>query len=290
LDRALEVRAHPDRLARLWSNPQARLLVLADARVPLGVDGLAWSAPEGAYDPQRHLLLGLLEGRPVFIADGPCESPRLRESMEGLSDLDLELAFAAVGLLGWHRRAGFCAECGARTEVVHGGQARRCRSCATESYPRTDPAVIVAILDDADRLLLGRQASWAARRHSVFAGFVETGESLEQAVHREMAEEVGLSLTEVTYLGSQPWPFPRSLMVAFAARAVGSELTVAEDEIENARWFTRAELRTAFAAGEVLPPSTTSIAARMIQAWLAGDLSPAGLAGASISNSEQLTS
>lgn len=290
LDRALEARADPSALSQLWSQPQARLLVLGGGRIPLEGSGLAWQPCTGEFDPQRHLLLGLVDKAAVFVSAGSAQAPALRETMESLPDLELEVAFAAVGLVGWHQRAGFCAECGAPTEVVAGGEARRCTSCAVESYPRTDPAVIVAITDSQDRLLLGRQASWAPRRHSVFAGFSETGESLEQTVHREIAEEVGLALTEVRYLGSQPWPFPRSLMVAFAARAASAELLVAEAEIESARWFSRDQLRAAFASGEVLPPSTTSIAWRMVQAWLADDLTPDGLVAARISNSEQVRS
>ncbi len=290
LDRALEARTDPSHLAKLWTAPQARLLLVGGGRVPLTGTRLTWQPCSGSYDPQRHLLLGLVDGAAVFVAEGAADAPALRETMERLSDPELEIAFAAVGLVGWHQRSRFCSECGAVTKVVAGGQARRCTDCATESYPRTDPAVIVAITDSEDRLLLGRQATWAPRRHSVFAGFAETGESLEQTVHREMAEEVGLELTGVRYLGSQPWPFPRSLMVAFAARAVSAEVRIAEDEIENARWFTREELRAAFASGEVLPPSTTSIAARMIQAWLAGELSSDGLAGAVISNNALVTS
>ena len=290
LDRALDARTDSSHLGELWAAPQARLLLVGSGRVPLSDAQLAWQPCTGSYDPQRHLLLGLVDGAAIFVADGAAGAPVLRETMERLPDLDLELAFAAVGLVGWHQRSRFCAECGARTEVFAGGEARRCLGCGTESYPRTDPAVIVAITDADDRLLLGRQASWAARRHSVFAGFAETGESLEQTVHREMAEEVGLELTDLRYLGSQPWPFPRSLMVAFAARATSAEVHVAEAEIEHARWFTREELRAAFASGEVLPPSTTSIATRMVHAWLTGDLSAAGLAGARISNSEQVRS
>ena len=131
--------------------------------------------------------------------------------------------------------------------------------------------MIVAILDSSDRLLLGRQPVWPAGRHSVFAGFVEVGESLEQAVHREMAEEVGLRLHHLSYLGSQPWPFPRSLMVAFVGHADDTELTLASEEIEGARWFTRDQLRAALDV-EVTLPYAASIARRMIDSWLDGRL------------------
>lgn len=286
----MDARVDPDGVVQLWSRAEARLLTVGGGRIPLEADGLAWQPCTGPYDPQRHLLLGLVGGNPLFVAGTSSPASTLRETMERLPDIELELAFAAVGLVGWHQRAGFCAECGAATEAVAAGQARRCTGCAVESYPRTDPAVIVAITDADDRLLLGRQASWAPRRFSVFAGFAETGESLEQTVHREMAEEVGLELTDLRYLGSQPWPFPRSLMVAFSARAATPELRVDTDEIETAIWFSRDEFRAAVAAGQLLPPSTTSIAWRMVQAWLSGELSADGLAGAVISNNELVRS
>ena len=252
------------------------VLPVWEGRVPMLGGALAPSAAAGDHDPERHLLLGRLGERWWFTqaADAPGQEA-LRSVMDGLSRPELEVAFTAAGLIGWHAGAAFCSRCGAVTGVAAAGQARRCSACGRESYPRTDPAVIVAILDPDDRLLLGRQPSWAPGRHSVFAGFVEMGESLEQAVHREMAEEVGLSLTGITYLGSQPWPFPRSLMVGFSAQAAATDLTPAVGEIELARWFTREELRAAITSDEVSLPPITSIARRMIEAWLAGTL-PSG--------------
>ena len=187
--------------------------------------------------------------------------------MEGLDEPDLELAFTASALAGWHHQARFCSRCGTQTGVARAGLARSCPSCGRESYPRVDPAVIVAITDPRDRLLLGRQATWQPGRMSVFAGFLEAGESLEQAVHREVLEEVGLRLQQVSYLGSQPWPFPRSLMVGYRARVTDTGLTVDTSEIEQARWFSRDELTAALAAGEVALPASTSIAHRMISEW-----------------------
>ena len=137
---------------------------------------------------------------------------------------------------------------------------------------RSDPAVIVAVTDADDRLLLGRQPVWAKGRVSVFAGFVEAGESLEQAVHREVFEEVGLRLGPPRYLGSQPWPFPRSMMLGFTARALDTALTLDAREIEAARWYTRGQLETALAHGELTLPMRTSIAHRMITAWRRGEL------------------
>lgn len=272
LDRVEEQRRDPEWVAGLWTDPATAVLPVGDGRVPVVSGALVPSAASGDYDPERHLLLGRLGERPWFAeaAAAPAHEP-LRAVMDGLTRPELEVAFTAVGLVGWHTGAAFCSRCGAPTSVVAAGQARRCSGCGRESYPRTDTAVIVAILDPAGRLLLGRQPSWAPGRHSVFAGFVEMGESLEQAVHREMAEEVGLRLRDVTYLGSQPWPFPRSLMVGFSARAELTELTPAVGEIELARWFSTDGLRESIASGEVSLPPMTSIARRMIESWLAGD-------------------
>lgn len=274
LDRVEEQRRDPGWVEGLWSDPATAVLPVVDGRVPV-VDGmLVASPPSGPHDPQRHLLLGRLDGRPWFAEAGDAPAQQtLRSVMDGLSHPELQLAFTAVGLVGWHAGAAFCSRCGAPTSVVAGGQARRCVECGRESYPRTDPAVIVAILDPDGRLLLGRQPSWATGRHSVFAGFVEMGESLEQAVHREMAEEVGLTLTEVRYLGSQPWPFPRSLMVGFVAHSATTGVVPAEGEIELARWFTIPDLERALSAEEVTLPPVTSIARRMIDAWRGGTLS-----------------
>ena len=274
LDRVEERRVDPDWVRASWADPEAVVLPVGEVAVAVTPDGtLATRPTTGAYDPERHYLLGLIEDRPWFAtwADGD-EVTALRSVMDGLSASDLQAAFTGSGLARWHANAGFCSTCGASTRSVRGGQARECTGCGRELYPRTDPAVIVAIVDSAGRLLLGRQPSWAPGRVSVFAGFVEMGESLEQAVHREMAEEVALELADITYLGSQPWPFPRSLMVGFRARATHAQFTMAQGEIEGARWFTVDQLREATASGEVTLPPYTSIARRMIESWLAGTL------------------
>ncbi len=269
LDRAEDRRGDAQWVAELWTDPAAQVLAAT------GDGGLAWAdgglvlAPAAGPLSDRHLLLGLLDGAPLFlelVPDLPGAQP-LRTVMEGLDEAGLEVAFTASGLAGWHRQARFCSRCGAATAPVRGGLARRCPNCERESYPRVDPAVIVAITDPEDRLLLGRQAVWAPGRMSVFAGFTEVGESLEQAVYREVHEEVGLRVSGLRYLGSQPWPFPRSLMVGFSAQVSDTELVVDTTEIEQARWFSRDELDAALAAGEVILPATTSIAHRMIRRW-----------------------
>ncbi len=274
LDRVEERRTDPAWVRACWADPAAVLLPVGELAVAVTPEGtLATRSTDGAYDPERHYLLGLIGGRPWFAtwADGDTVTA-LRSVMDGLPGSELQAAFTGSGLARWHANAGFCSTCGARTRVVHGGQARKCAGCGRELYPRTDPAVIVAILDAAGRLLLGRQLSWAPGRVSVFAGFVEMGESLEQAVRREMAEELALDLADITYLGSQPWPFPRSLMVGFRARAVRTGFTAAEGEIADARWYSVGQLRYALASGAVTLPPQTSIARRMIEAWLAGTL------------------
>ena len=252
-----------------WADPRARVLaVSATGRVAWSGDGLRYTTPGGAFG-DSHVLLGLLADGPVFadISPEPGDSVVLRGAMDGLEVADLQVAFTAVALAAWHESAHFCGWCGTATTPERGGVVRRCGGCQRELYPRVDPAMIVAVTDADDRLLLGRQPVWEPRRMSVFAGFVSAGESLEQAVHREVFEEVGLHLSEVRYISSQAWPFPRSLMTAFSARAEHTELTVDTTEIEQAAWFSRDELDAALAVGEVRLPMTTSVAHRMITPW-----------------------
>lgn len=180
---------------------------------------------------------------------------------------DAGLGVAAVALAAWHRTHRCCPRCGTPTVVGHAGWVRHCPTDGVDQYPRTDPAVIMAVVDDDDRLLLGHAAHWPEHRFSTLAGYVEPGEGLEQAVRREVAEEVGVTVGEVEYRGSQPWPFPASLMLAFRARALSAGVTVDAVEITEARWFTRAELVAAVDAGEVLLPMRSSIARALIEEW-----------------------
>ena len=197
----------------------------------------------------------------------------LRSAGALLDDTDAGLLTTAVGLLSWHDNARYCARCGAATNRAQAGWMRRCTGCDREEYPRTDPSMICLVHDDAGQVLLARQPSWPAERYSVLAGFVETGESLEACVRREVQEEVGVEVSDIRYLGSQPWPFPRSLMLGFAAIADrSSPLRPADGEIEDARWFTREQVRAALDADGVgvnglrLPPSV-SIAYGMLSGW-----------------------
>jgi NAD+ diphosphatase len=191
----------------------------------------------------------------------------LRSALALVGDVDTGLLMRAAALAGYHSSHQFCSICGKATRAVDWGRSRQCDSCDTRHFPRIDPAVIVAIKDDSDRLLLGHHVGWEDTRRSLFAGFVEAGESVEQAIHRELAEEVGLEVDSLVYAGSQPWPMPRSLMLGFWAHAEG-EVRVDGEEITNAAWYTRQSLQEAAARGEVTLPPRASIAARLVQQWL----------------------
>ncbi|WP_448627091.1 NAD(+) diphosphatase [Geodermatophilus sp. URMC 64] len=221
-------------------------------------DGVPYAAVRG----ERALTVN---GRPVDSWTG------LREVGADLDDLDAGLLAQAVGILEWHERNRFSPLSGAATTIERAGWVQRDPETGAELFPRTDPAVIMLVHDGGDRCVLGRQAVWPPGRFSILAGFVEPGESAEGAVAREVAEEVGLRVTDIRYVGSQPWPFPQSLMLGFTARADGdTTLRLDEDEIEEARWFTRDELRSGSGPRALPPP--VSIARHIIDRWLEGDL------------------
>jgi NAD+ diphosphatase len=196
----------------------------------------------------------------------------LRDVGALLDDAGAGLFTAALGLGNWHAVHSRCARCGSPTDVVQAGWARRCPECGAEHYPRTDPAVIMAVVDADDRLLLGHAAHWAAGRWSTLAGFVEAGESMENAVRREVLEEAGIVVGAVDYRGSQPWPFPASLMLGFLARAVTTDIVVDGAELADARWFSRDELAVAVAHEQVVPPGRASIARALVEEWFGGPL------------------
>lgn len=186
--------------------------------------------------------------------------------MGTLDSDERNLLAIGTGLLQWDAKSRFCGSCGAPNVVRQAGHQKQCSSCGTVTFPRTDPAVIMLVTDGASRCILGRQASWAKGRYSALAGFVELGESLEDGVVRETKEEVGVDVTDVHYYGSQPWPFPQSLMLGFYARAVSATSAVVpdRDELEDARWFSKDDLR----AGLVTLPPPSSISHSLIMAWL----------------------
>ncbi|MFS0706421.1 NAD(+) diphosphatase [Cellulomonas sp. 179-A 9B4 NHS] len=194
----------------------------------------------------------------------------LRVVGAALDARDAGLATTAVALDAWHDRHPRCPRCGAPTRVAQAGWSRVCDVDGSEHYPRTDPAVIMAVVDDADRLLLGHAATWPEGRYSTLAGFVEAGESAEQAVRREVREETDVVVDRVEYRGSQPWPFPGSLMLGYRAHAVRTDITVDGEEMTAARWYTRAELTADVRAGTLLLPGRASIARALVEEWFGG--------------------
>ena len=254
-DRTAPVGEDADRPRLLWEEHPD----LPAGAVFLGeADGVPYAAVRG----ERSLTVG---GRPVDSWSG------LREVGADLDDLDAGLLVQAVGILEWHDRHRFSPLTGAETTIEQAGWVRRDPTTGTQFFPRTDPAVIM-LVHDGDRVVLGRQAVWPPGRFSILAGFVEPGESAEAAVAREVAEEVGLTVTDIRYVGSQPWPFPQSLMLGFVARVEGdTELRPDPEEIEEARWFSRDELREG-AGPRALPPPV-SIARHILDRWVAGEFS-----------------
>jgi NAD+ diphosphatase len=271
LDRASALRRRPEWVEEQRANPSARA-VLMSARGVVLEDGRLVMARPGT----NAVFLGLLDGVPLFaehIGDAEPERGRpagLREAATELPAGEAALAAYAGSLLAWHRRHRFCANCGAPTEPRDGGHERVCPSCEAHHFPRTDPVVIVRVTDGADGLLLGRQASWPEGRFSLIAGYVEPGETLEEAVRREVVEESGVAVDSVSYVASQPWPFPSSLMLGFSAVAARGNPSPADDELAEVCWFEREEVeRAARGEGPLLLAPRYSIARRLIDEWLA---------------------
>jgi NAD+ diphosphatase len=271
LDRAPGERRDPDWLTARRADPRARAVQLSERGVWIADGRLLLGPPDGS-----EVFLGLAGPVPLFASDVSAAEPPdgrpagLRDAASELPADEAALAAYAAALLAWHRRHGFCANCGSATNVVDAGHERRCPICEAHHFPRTDPVVIVRATDAGDRLLLGRSPHWPPRRYSLLAGFVEPGETLEDAVRREVLEESGIVLGEVSYLASQPWPFPSSLMLGFEARAEPGEPRAADDELEDVRWFERSAVEAAAAGrGDLLLAPPYAIARRLIDAWLA---------------------
>ena len=269
VDRDAGTRGSDDSLAAAWQRAQ---VVVVDERGRALVDGtsLVLVGPDEAPEGDR-LYLGVLEGQPFFAVAGAL--PRrlgaralgLRETGAVLDERDAGLFVHAVALVNWHAAHGCCARCGEATQAIQGGAVRVCTGCSAQHFPRTDPAVIVLVTDGADRCLLGRQPSWPPGRYSTLAGFVEPGESAEQAVAREVLEESGVVVRDVVYRGSQPWPFPSSLMLGYRAVCSADACpTVGDGELEDVRWFTREEARD---LGFTAEPRL-SIAQELLAEWL----------------------
>lgn len=284
IDRASHLRENPATLDLLWS--KAQILQIAQGRIGatgyLRADHVASLIASDEFKEGSRYFLGLdaVTGVPYFAWDtqwGVAKTDdemnvgftTLREVGAALSDIDVELALHGVALSNWHRAHPCCAKCGAPTRVDLGGAVRVCDVDKSQHHPRTDGAVIVLIRDNDDRILLGHQPVWPEGRFSCFAGFLEPGETFEQCVAREVFEESAVSVREINYLGSQPWPFPASIMISFdavtdfpeAARPDGTEIT-------EVKWFTRDQLRAEAKAGTLLLPPTISVARKMIERWL----------------------
>jgi len=302
-------RTDPQLFDALRADPTTRVVLVHRGLVGAGGDGLtllpAADVPGDAWGGERILYLGR-DGGERFVAlvlpdhlgeerdlDGvpvDTDAPlvrlaadvaflHLRDIGDTLGDRDAGLATTAVALAAWHERNPRCPRCGEATEVIDAGWVRRCVVDRSLHYPRTDAAVIMAVVDAEDRILLGHAAHWPERRFSTLAGYVEPGESLERAVRREVAEETGIAVGAVHYQGSQPWPFPCSLMTAFRAEVApgaGTDVVVDGVELTEARFFTREELGAAVAEERVHLPMRSSIARALIEDWYGGPLPVAG--------------
>ena len=291
IDRCAEERGAPDLVSRLREDPSTRVLVVHGDRAPLDASGrLRTVAVDQVAGEVVWAFLGRDESRAaVLLAAAAADShlpvadevhpasawAALRAVGGELSAVDAGLFVEAVSLGRWLVDAPFCSHCGARTVERSAGWGRHCPVCGREHFPRTDPAVIVAVTSaDGSALLLGKNALWGERNlYSTFAGFVESGESLESAIVREVQEEAGVVVASLHYRGSQAWPYPRSLMLGFHASAVDDAAARPDgEEIVDVRWFAREEIRAALRGeGDVLLPGSASIAHRLISDW-AGDV------------------
>jgi NAD+ diphosphatase len=302
--RAAIRRTDEEWLGRAWSDPSTAVLLVDGDRTLVDGESVAYLAPSDVPADAERYFLGAdgerayfaarvpldeyadppaLDGRPTRPAEvgadpatgGGIRAAGLREIGSTLDERDAGLVVLAAALARWHETHRHCPRCGARTEIVAGGFVRVCPVDASEHYPRTDPAIIVLVTDDSgQRCLLGRGSSWAPGRFSTLAGFVEPGESAEAAVVREVEEETRVVVSGMRYLGSQPWPFPSSLMLGYIARAE-SDIDPAPDgtEVAEARWYSRTELALALADGTVRLPAPVSIARRLIEYWYGEPLS-----------------
>ncbi|MBD3744753.1 NAD(+) diphosphatase [Sphingopyxis sp.] len=278
LDRADRLRTDPDAFAAAIADPRATCLLLDGIDpVPGSGGGLMWEALDPA-DERALLLLGIDDsGAPRFVREahaGARVDARSRTVMRLLPMLSPEEAAlygGARSLVDWHARHRFCAVCGSPTELFRGGWGRRCASCGAEHFPRVDPVVIM-LAEYEGRVLLGRQPGFPPGFFSALAGFVEPGESLEEAVARELFEEAGIAVSDVSYVASQPWPFPSSLMIGCRAVARDAALTIDTTELEAAMWVDRAEVRAALAGdmgASFMAPPPLAIARYLLEDWAA---------------------
>ena len=286
IDRASHLRTDAVGLDLLWQS--AHILPIIQSHIGVQDGVLRYLTAENveflsaSFESGERYFLGLARdgGQPYFAwrtswIDEPTDEAikfegfrTLREIGGDLSELDLALAMHAVGLSNWHASHPRCAKCGAETVSDLGGSVRACTADSSQHHPRTDPAVIVLVKDSTDRILLGHQPIWPEKRFSTFAGFVEPGESFEECVSREVFEEAGVYCNDIKYLGSQAWPFPASIMIAFEAVTDHPETAKPDGvEITEVIWLSREELTNSVASGEILLPPTISVARKMITGW-----------------------
>ena len=275
LDRADHVRADPERLAG-YMNWKARVLAL-DGLIPALDDSnrLVWGTLADVPEDAELCFLGLDEGKACFAAVPPrgdatprMANPQLWSLMATLQPDDLALYGGARSLTDWHARHRFCAQCGGDTKLAKGGWQRNCTACEASHFPRTDPVTIM-LVEHEGRLMLGRGLGWPEGRFSALAGFVEPGESIEEAVAREVLEEAGVRVRDVTYVASQPWPFPSQLMIGCHSHTDSDELTIDETEMAEVEFFTRAQVQAAMAGdGPFVAPPPHAIAHHLMQWWI----------------------
>lgn len=287
LDRASELRSDEAELNRLWN--AAKIIRVSDSKLATDGQSLRFlSATEvekliasKIFTSGDKYFLGIDSASTVAYFAWDCDEvgkaagdssaegmASLRELGAKLDEFHLGISMHAIALSNWHRSHPHCARCGAETESTLGGSVRVCVKDQSQHHPRTDSAVIVLVKDKDDRILLGHQPIWPDGRFSTFAGFLEPGETFEQCVEREVFEESGVKVSEITYLGSQPWPFPASIMIAFSAVADDPSTAKADGvEITDVRWFSREELKNSVADGSLLLPPTISVARKMIAMW-----------------------
>jgi NAD+ diphosphatase len=289
IDRDHAARERPELLDELWADPATRILPILDGQALLAApDRLAFLEPHVLARPAVSVYLGrtiedavdMPAGTPIVAAMledaahlAEADWRNLRQVGDALTARDAGLFTQSLAILNWHGAHGFSPRTGVATVPESAGWVRRDPIGGDQVFPRTDPAIIVAVTDADDRLLLGSNALWETNRYSLLAGFVDPGESLEAAVVREIAEESGLPVVDPVYIGSQPWPFPASLMLGFTARlAPGADPTPRPDGVEilDLRWFDRAGLVAAMA--EIRLPMRTSIARALIERWYGGPL------------------
>ncbi len=277
LDRADALRTNDEKLAAARADPRARLLGLNGLEPLIGGDGgLLWKPMPEAAAASELVLLGLDGEEPRFAelrleeADSVNRSMAVMQVLARLSAADAALYGGARSVIDWHYRHLFCARCGAGTALFRAGWGRKCARCNTEHFPRVDPVVIM-LAEFGGRVLLGRQPMFPPKFFSALAGFVEPGESLEEAVRRELFEEAGIRTGAVRYVVSQPWPFPSSLMIGCVAEALDDAITLDTTELQDAMWVGRADVEAALAgdpAAPFAPPPPVALAHSLLRAWL----------------------